>query len=259
MIKKKFAILVLSSDRYSDLWKPFFKNFFNKINTDNFKIYLASNKKSFNFKNVNNIKSGKDIDWSTSYLKILNKIDEQILFVILEDLFPKTIIDEKKIIKIFNLMKKKKYNHIKYWPKPIGDIYINNYLKKYTPGAPYRVTVCGFWNKDTLKKILIPGESPWDFEKNGSYRSKYINDFYSLQSNLFEFVNLIEKGYWIPNSLKWLMQQNITFNVRARKKLSGIYLLNSNIKKIIFSIILFIPWKTRLKIVSFIKNFLISY
>ncbi|QWD60459.1 hypothetical protein [Polynucleobacter sp. MWH-UH35A] len=258
---KDFAILVLSCDRYADLWGAFYSLFFNALGLDKYRIYHGSNTVKCSDDRVVNLLSGKDENWSTSYIKILNQIPEESLFVILEDVFIEGVIDIEKFKKCIQLMRLNHVRHIKYFPNPRGDSGVDeiDFLSAYNKGAPYRVTVCGFWNKKTLLELLIPGENPWNFEINGSYRSSYSDGYYCLKDPLFSFKNMVEKGMWIRKSIKWAMQKNIVLDYKKRPHMSILTTIFSNIKMLYFNFILKINWRLRLKIINLFKKLLAVY
>lgn len=70
-IKNKFAILIVSCDKYSDLWNPFFKSFFRFWPDCPFDIYLLSNYKSIDMPQVNSLLIDEDISWSDNLYKCL--------------------------------------------------------------------------------------------------------------------------------------------------------------------------------------------
>lgn len=50
-------------------------------------------------------------------------------------------------------------------------------LVKSHPKSPYHMSLmCGLWNVELLKKVLIPGETPWDIEIAGTTRLSRMGD-----------------------------------------------------------------------------------
>jgi hypothetical protein len=80
------AVLVLSCDKYHDLWKPFLGQFRKYFPVESYPIYLGSNSKACTEPGVISVLSGDDPDWSTSLKRMLAQIKEPKIFVILEDL-----------------------------------------------------------------------------------------------------------------------------------------------------------------------------
>ena len=67
MIQGNFAVLVLSCDKYSDLWSPFIRQFKKFFPFEGYKIYLGSNLVACTEVGIIPILSGEDVDWSTSF------------------------------------------------------------------------------------------------------------------------------------------------------------------------------------------------
>ena len=71
-----FAILILSCDKYSDAWDPFFA-LFRKFWPDcPYKVYLATNELKPEVSGVHIIASGKPKNWSDDTLAVLKQIQE---------------------------------------------------------------------------------------------------------------------------------------------------------------------------------------
>lgn len=258
---ENFAILVLSCDKYSDLWDGFFKCFFKNFPSgSNYKIYLGSNTKIFEHPQVLSILSGHDDDWSSSYIRILRQIPEVKILVLLEDIFISSPINIAKLNIALDFAITNDVNYLRFFANPTPDIpTLNPLIGEIIPGAPYRTTVCGLWNKHTLLSILLPGESPWDFEVFGSHRSKYFNKFFSTWNPLIEYKNLIEKGGWIMPSVKWALDQGIKLDMTAHTSPNINKIILSKIKITYFNFIKIVPWKIRLKVVNLLRKALISY
>lgn len=257
---KNYAILVISSDKYSDIWPTFFTCFKNNWPECNIPVYLGSNTTEYeNSLGVITILSGKDLDWSSSLKKILKEVKEDYLFVILEDFLIISKVNEEEIIECFNYMINNNINHMH--DMNLGMKYdneVDNNYGQYMTGAPYRANVFGFWNKLCLMSILQEGESPWEFEIMGSYRSKTWDNFIALKEPPFLILNLVEKGCYTKKSFDYCKKNNI--NISSNR---SIWLRQNKIIKILqvfyFNCMKRIPWKTRLKIMNKIRKLLITY
>jgi len=257
--KNKLSILVLSCDKYADLWSQFFECFFKFWPDCEYPVYLGANLTALEDKKVKIILSGEDKDWSSSLRKIINQIDSDYIFITLEDLFLIKKVDSEMFRKYFNILIKNKFNHCHVNPSQKIDSMIEEGVGILGKGRPYRVNVLGLWRKDYLLKMLIDGENPWNFEIMGSYRSSYDDGFYSLQNNIFETINMVEKGKWCPDKLKILRKNGIKIDSSKRKVISGTYLLRSKLQIIIVKLINSIPWKKRVKLMNVLRKILFSY
>lgn len=259
-MSQSFAVLILSCDKYSDVWPAFFKCLRKNFPEGDWPVYLGSNTKECHEPGVITVLSGNDPDWSTSYKRILEQISQKKIFVILEDLFLSSKIEENVLTKLVDFMFEKDANHIRYWASPLPDLPTGNPLiGESAKGAPYRSTVCGFWDRDYLLKLLLEGENPWNFEILGSYRTSYSNGFYAMTSPLCEYKNMIEKGKWIPASVAWANYNDIPLCLEARPMLKGGSQLKSLLQMKIFNLVLLVPWQYRVKLMHQLRKLLISY
>lgn len=256
-----FAVLVLSCDKYKDLWPGFFECFWRHFPSGPWKIYLGSNTFEYEDSRVTTIFSGADADWSTSYKVILEQIPERKIFVVLEDLFIGSKISKEIVINLFQFMVENDAKYIRYWANP-GTQDLNEdgvEVAEIPRGAPYRSTVCGFWDRKVLIDLLIAGESPWNFEILGSYRTSYSNGYYSTRKPLANYKNMVEKGHWISNSVYWALNNNVPINTSARPFLRGFSQLKSIIQNRLFKVILVIPWRYRVSFLNLMRKILACY
>lgn len=254
------ATLILTCDKYSDLWDGFFHQF-NKNYTLQNKIYFASNKltpKSCN-SNIELILTGDERCWGENLIKVLNQIKEEYVLINIEDLY----LNQKTNNEVFDEINKfinsgnKNINHIKTLP----------YFKKNNNGreiiyeidkdAPYRVHLGGIWRIKYLKQLIELDESPWDFEKNGTARAKLDEGFYCVYPPLYTTVNMVEKGMWMSGSLKWAKDNHVPINIETRKQKPILIEIKSRFKNIIFNLIIKIDYKKRIKLLNLIKKCLI--
>jgi len=253
------GILILSCDKFCDLWKPYFSLFWKYYDGPS-QVYLGSNSVIFQGDNINTIYSGEDIDWSTSCRNILKQIPNKYILLLLEDIFITSKIDTDRITQHLQYMKENKVKHIHLVPTPKPDKWImNREIGVYEKGAPYRVNVVGYWDKEYLLRLLLDGESPWDFEIKGSYRTVYDDGFYCLQKPLFSTLHVLEKGRWLPEAVNYSKEHNISLEIEKRPILSSLTNLKSNLQEYYFNIIVKIPWRFRVRIMNILRKLLISY
>lgn len=262
-MKDKCAILVLSCDKYSDLWDPFFYLFNKYWSGCPFKIYLGSNTVSHNNRSlrVKTVLSGEGVDWSTDLLRILSQIKEEYLFIWLEDFFLADYVQTQNFYTCFEFMIDRKANHIHFSPfiSPDGVFLENNIFGYYEKGVPYRVIIEGFWKKSHLEKLLIPGENPWNFEIMGSYRSSYFDGYYTYMIPLFTFLRVVEKGKISREAFSYFSQNENILCSSSRSVQTRSEFLLSKMSALIFTLVLSIPWKKRVAFMNFFRRLATSY
>lgn len=256
----RLAILVLSCDKYSDMWAPFLQQFRRFFPATRSTIYFGSNRLACEDPDVVPVLSGDDPDWSTSLERILAQIPERKLFVILEDLFLAAPVDPKAFESCLACLFGKDALHVKYWGTPWPEEPTDDPLiGRYPRGIPYRASVCGFWDRDYLAELLIPGESPWAFEIQGSYRASFVDGIYGLKSPICEYRNMVEKGRWIAQSVEWARSAGIPLVLEARPLHRGGSRLLSRLKMAYFDSMQRVPWRWRVALMEKLRRALISY
>lgn len=255
-----FAILILSCDKYADLWRPFLGQLQRRFPDHGYPVYFGSNEKPCQEPGVIPLLSGPDRDWSSSFKAILRQVPAKKVFVILEDLLVATPIDPTEFRRCVDFMLARDARHLKYWNHIKTDRPTDDPLfAEFSRGAPYRATVAAFWDRDYLLQLLLDGENPWNFEIMGSYRTAYSDGFYGMTKPLFEFTNLVEKGHWIPASLDWAKREGVALEVEKRPALSGKRGWTARLQVFYFERMLRLPWQTRLRWMNKIRRALISY
>lgn len=229
----EIAFLVVSCDKYSDLWEPFFI-LLNKYWPDiSFKVYLLSNFKNFSWNEVNLLKIGEDVSYSDNLIKALEKISEKWIFLWLEDLFICEKVDDQRINKIINDFIKMNGGYLNVAPDmPISyenkkDLEIG-YLPK---GIRYRSAIgATLYKKTTLNKLLIKGASAWELDKS-RISDSLEESFFALNKNSsktppIKYINVLIRGKWAWQSkvfLKFEGLQEILSNRRFETFFSFVY------------------------------------
>jgi len=258
--KADFAVLVLSCDKYHDLWPPFFDLFWKYWNDCPYTVYLGSNTTTFEHDNVNVLLSGADIDWSTSLKNILFQIPESHILLWLDDLFLTDYIDNHVISYYIDYMIHNEIVHMHPRQLPRPDfISQDRQVGFYKRGRPYRVNVAGFWDKAVLLGLLMEGESPWNFEIMGSYRSSYMDNFCCSNNELIFWLNAVEKGKWFPSTLDFLKSEKVKFDFGNREVLKSFERIKSSAQIVIFKLMSLVPWPFRVKMMDVLRKIMISY
>lgn len=178
-MQQMVAVLVLSFDGNSDMWDPFFRLFFRYWPDCQYKVYLTVNEKNFVHERVEVISTGRPVSWSDELLTAIDKVQEDYVLVFLEDYFLYQKVNSSEIEHLLNVMMEKDADFFRLgtFPARYRELWPASPLKgspglnKVDPTARYLVNLqCGIWKKEVLKKLLVSGESPWQFEINGSKR-----------------------------------------------------------------------------------------
>lgn len=260
-----FAILVNTTDSFSDCWLPFFKLF--KIFWPDYsgKIYLNTETKEFKYEGLNiiSVKSGlTNESWSKCLQYAINQIEEDRFIYMQEDYFLHSKVNHKSILEFYGLFKGGNFDCLHLTDQctkgPFNIDIDNENLWEIKKGADYRVsTQAAFWKKNTILNIIRPWESGWDFEKFGTIRSvKSINRIMCVNQDIYKknineilpyiFTGII-KGKWKHEVLPLFKEHQIEVDFKDRG------LVENNNHKILSKI------NTPLSVIlKYLKNYLLE-
>jgi hypothetical protein len=235
-VNNNTAVLVLSCDAYADIWPTFF-DFFDKYWSNcPFPVYLGTNSKVVNFKNVTQLFSQRKTTWSDELNTLLQQIPQKYVILILEDYFINKPVDNNALFNIINYMETNNaaYTQLAAFPKKYNQLWNydtlpnNSALGEIKKGSKYRVNLqIAVWNKTILQQLIKLDENPWQFEPLASERSNALsNPFYIvLPTTNINIVHgpipylctAVTNGMWMRNAIKLCKQEGIAIDTSHRK------------------------------------------
>ena len=218
------TVIVSSCDRYSDLWQPFF-NLFKKYWPDCiYPVFLITEEKKADISSVKSLSLGLDKDWSTLMLQSLKEVETPYVLLMLEDFFIRKEVDSEKIISLLKSMEKNNLSMLRLIPRPGPTISIAGESRygSLSIDDSYRVSTQGsLWKVEVLSALLKAGESAWEFEINGTKRSKEYQNFVSVYRSVLPYYHhVIQGGKWFPWDAWTFSRKNIGVNLSVRKTLN---------------------------------------
>lgn len=194
----KVAFVVLSCDKYSDLW-PLFMECFHKFWPEcPYDKYFISNCKEVVSSDFKSILIGEDETWSIGLKKVLDNLrtNYKYMFITLEDLFLRKKVDDTKVQATIDSFIHADGTYLRvntHGRKP--DFPFNEYFGKIKRDAIYRNNcVYAVWNIERLYDLLKDNENAWDFERVGVERTREREDYYIANTDLIIPLNLVVKG-----------------------------------------------------------------
>lgn len=123
--------------------------------------------------------------WSNAIIKALNKIEDEVILLMLEDMWPIRRVDVEALDILYRYMLQFEYvakmdvcgdRLYAMGMQPYG--HVNRLdLVKSMPGSPYHLSLMpGFWRREHLLNALIPDESPHQVELIGTQRLSHRQD-----------------------------------------------------------------------------------
>lgn len=215
-MKNTYTILVNTCDKFDDCWLPFFKLFKKYWPDCKADIYLNTEYKEYEYKDLNIISTkvcavkqdAHKITWSECLIRALDSIDSEVVLYMQEDYFLKDKVKNEIV---------EKYVHLMNEDKTIDCIHLTDQAvvsesteSKYKglfpimPNQRYFISCqAALWKKETLISYLRSYESAWQFEEFGSKRGRFLsNNFYSVDKREIQ----LDKSEIIPYLFTGIIQ-----------------------------------------------------
>jgi hypothetical protein len=224
---KVVTFLVVSCDKYSDIWPVFFQQMSRNWPDCPYQVCLLTNELDFQFNGVTVIKTGPDIDYSTQVRCAVESIKTPWLILWLEDCVFSERINSARVEKIVQSAIEINAGYLK-----LSDDYPLSYdetgSSEFGPtprNVRYRSAVgMALYRRDTLLKLFPPGLSAWELDK--SSRSNQLSDsFYCLTLGAAKqpplpYVNTVIKGRWYLPAIPFLKEIGFGNAIPFRKRQS---------------------------------------
>lgn len=227
MTSEDVAVLVVSCDKYRDLWGAFFTLFFRYWPDCPYPVYLGSNHQLYADSRIKTITVGDDRDWSSGVLKMLKQIPYTYLIVLLEDYLFYKRVDTLRITGLVSYLKKKNAACLRLFPCPGPDENCsdNAEVGEIRKGARWRLSLQpAIWDRQMLINLIREGETPWEFEVKGSIRTNKLNaPFLSVNEDAIKqplisyFCTAVVRGKWMRDAVRLCEKEGIKIDLSIRQ------------------------------------------
>lgn len=227
----KLAIYISTFDGYSDLWDSFFKVFDINFNDCPYPIYMSTNYKDFEYKNLTIIKTGEEISWMNRIKKSMIEVQEEYVLFMLEDYLIGKKVNIKDIENIIQFMSENNVSYYRLQDTPVSESTYKDikYLGKIKSKQKYGInTICSIWHKDFLLDVIEGAkgvESAWDFEvylcnRFNSSNEEYIPNCCVDRRDILGIKNGVFRGKWFRSTIIYFRKRGIVLNKANREIMS---------------------------------------
>jgi hypothetical protein len=208
-VESEIPLLVISCDRYADVWQPCFDLLLRHWPDCPFPIYLGSNELSYPDPRVRMIHVGPDRSWAENVLLMLDRLASEYVVLFLEDFFLKSRVETQAVSRLVRFCIEQRLDCARFSvlpaptplpPEPLAEFAGLGLVPRE---FPYRVSAqIALWRTAALRHYLVPGMSAWDFEHVGTQMAKRSEHrFFGPFASLVDYDHAIEKGKWKPEGL----------------------------------------------------------
>jgi hypothetical protein len=203
--RRDVSFVVISCDRYRDLWDPFF-GCLEKFWPDcPFRRFLVTNEASYPREGVSVINIGPDRDYANNLISAVSAVPTPWLILWVEDAVLTERIDTARVLSIIEEAVGMGAGYLKLTPDaPLSfDDAKGERIGEIPRGVRYRSAIgTALYRKETLLKLLVPGYSAWEMDKS-TLSNELPEPFMALtvreaRKPLLPIINAVIKGRWYP-------------------------------------------------------------
>lgn len=216
------ALVILSCDRYRDLWEPCLALYRRYWPDCPYPMFLVSETVGIEDERVRSLRAGAGLAWSDVVRVALGALDHEHVLLVLEDFLltgpVPTVAVEAMRAELE--VRRGAYMRLGPFPGPTGSMPGVRNFGEHLPGAPFRVSLqAAFWRRGVLLDLLEPGESPSDFEKHGSVRSVRIGaPFFAARRRVLPYLEVIKRGKWSPEGIALCRREGLPVDLTTRPR-----------------------------------------
>jgi hypothetical protein len=225
-VTPSIPLLVISCDRYADVWQPFFTIFFRQWPACPFAVHLGTNHATYPDPRVRMIHVGDDRSWASGVRSMLDALGTEHVLIFLEDFLIEEPVDDAMVRRLaaIAVAEKERVASVRLSPLPPPSRVPEAPLPQYpelgivAPRTPYRVSAQpAIWRTDVLRRLLVPGFSAWQFEEIGTQMSEQMREeFWGPFRPSVIYDHGIEKGKWKPEGLRICRELGVPVDLAAR-------------------------------------------
>jgi hypothetical protein len=218
------TVIVCSCDAYCDLWDPcteLYRRFWPDMP---FRAVLLSETTVRPMMGFEVYPAGRGLKWSGCLLKALEQVSTPNVLLALDDFFLRERVDTPRLLRLLDAKTTRRLDMLRLIPRPGPDQVIERDLDYgiISNDADYRVsTQAAFWTTSVLQGLLRPHESIWEFEIEGTKRSRGQGTFACVYKSAFPYRHhVVERGKWFPWAAREFARQGVGIDLVARKTMS---------------------------------------
>ncbi|MBI5568417.1 MAG: hypothetical protein HY914_00575 [Desulfomonile tiedjei] len=216
----ELAILVVSCDRYADLWDPFFQIFRKRWPDCPYPVFLGSNHKKYPNQGVNPVPVGEDRGWGRNLRLMLDNMGVRRVILFLEDFLLLTPVNTQRVQELAQLVEEQGVGCLRLYPHPPPTRRIRGIpgLGEIRPGDDWRVsTQTAIWDTELLYSLSWPEFSAWDFESIGSLVSdRMTGRFWGVYEPAIDYQHAVWRGKWMQSGLAICREAGVSVDPAAR-------------------------------------------
>ena len=116
-MSKNMTMLILSCDKFSDLWDGHIKLLEQNWSDRDIETYIVTDAPTDKkYPGIRIINAGTDVEWSDRLAYALKQVDTDYVFITLDDYFLIKKVDDQSIVNLMKMMEKEGIDYVRLFP-----------------------------------------------------------------------------------------------------------------------------------------------
>ncbi len=216
MFGSRMTMLIMSCDKFSDLWDGHVQLLEQHWASRCMKTYIVTDKKSDKvYENVSVLSAGEDKEWSERLKFALDYVNTEYVFITLDDYFLIEPVVNEKIDKILSIMATDKYDYIRLYLRPQcpRNAKISKYGEFYNINTQDRYSVnlyAGIWRKSFMMKVIREPKNAWQFEVSLPNVANSLGAKCAMSNNKeYVILDVVRKGKLLHKAARYFKKHDI--------------------------------------------------
>lgn len=207
-------MLILSCDKYSDLWDGHVKMLNQYWFDREFDTYIVTDKETTKrFDRIEIYSAGLEIEFSQRLKKALEFVKTKYVFITLDDYFLVKHVDNTKMERLISVMEFENIDYIRLFPDPNSNSKFKNYKKLYSIKLNRNYTVNlyqGIWAKSFLESTVYSNLNAWQYEVSLTKIARESGAKCVLSKGLeFQILDVVRKGKILHKAARYFKKNDI--------------------------------------------------
>ena len=209
-MSKNMTMLILSCDKFSDLWEGHIQLLEKNWPNRNCRTIIVTDAPSNRtFSRIDIISAGEQMEWSERLAFALKQVETDYIFLTLDDYFLIHPVSNAQIIDLLDMMEKEKIDYVRLFPRPKSatkeELSPYKKIHKIDIAGNYSVNLySGIWRKSFLESTFKAPKTAWQFEVSLRKRAEeYGASCVVSLRNEFQILDVVRKGKLLHKSARY--------------------------------------------------------
>lgn len=198
---EKVTMLIMSCDKFSDLWSGHVSLLEQNWCDRNMNTYIVSDlHNEMKLPNVDVLCAGEDVEWSDRLHYALKHVNTEYVFVTLDDYYLIKKVNNQQMENLVSLMERENIDYIRLFPRPkraTKEVFKGHKkIRRIDTACDYSVNLySGFWKKTFLESCIRTPQNAWRFEVSLHKRAmEYGANCLVSNRGEFKILDVVRKG-----------------------------------------------------------------